>query len=278
MGSVASIINAVFGVLFAPFRALPPIVGLMVISAATGVVMLLIFGRTSNQNAIRAAKARLKAHIAEIWLFRDDLVQMMGAFFRVLAHTGRYFLHSLRPLIFIMLPVLIIMVMLGVRYQYRPLRPGETATVAVVVDNGQWTQGDEIRLNASPGIEVVSQALRIPSRREINWRIRANGMGEGRLTLTTPSGEIHKKIVVSDKDTPLMALAPGRGRAFSEQFLTFPAEPPLPGKSGIRSLEITDWPSRELRLFGFHVNWLVAFFVISLAAGFGVKGLFRVEV
>ena len=278
MWGVAIVINGIFNVLFAPFRAMHPAVGLLVISVITGVVMLLIFGKTSNQGAIRQAKARLKAHIAEIWLFRNDLPQMLLAFLRVLGNTGRYFAHSLRPLIFIMIPVVVIMVMLGVRYQHRPLHPGETATVAAHFEDAQWTRGQEIRLSASPGLEVVTPPLRIPSRQEINWKIRADRAGEHSLTLSTPAGEVAKKIVVTDGAGPLRALAPARGRVLSAQFLTFPIEPPLPKKAGVRSLEITDWPARELRILGLKVNWLVAFFVVSLAAGFAVKGLFGVEV
>ena len=125
MWSFALVINGIFNVIFAPFAGMHPAIGLLVISVVTGIVMLLIFGKTSNQRAIRHAKGKLKAHISEIWLFRDDLPQMLIAFVRVMGNTGRYFLHSLRPLIFIMLPVVIIMVMLGVRYQHRPFRPGD---------------------------------------------------------------------------------------------------------------------------------------------------------
>ena len=278
MWSVAIVIHTIFNVVFAPFRGLPPLIGLLAVSAVTGVVMLLIFGKTSNQNAIRNAKAKLKAHIAEIWLFRDDLPQMLIAFVRVLANTGRYFVQSLRPLIFIMVPVLVIMVMLGVHYQLRPLRPGETVTVSVSVDDAAWARGSAVELRASPGLEVVSQALRMPSRREIDWRVRATVAGEHELTLTTPAGELSKKVLVDQSDRPLVAMAPGRGTAFSEEFLTFPIEPPLPKQAGVHSFKVTDWPTRELHVLGLKVNWLIGFFVISLVAGFAVKGIFGVEV
>ena len=90
MWSFALVINGIFNVIFAPFKGMHPAVGLLVISVATGIVMLLIFGKTSNQRAIRQAKGKLKAHISEIWLFRDDLPQMLIAFFRVLGNTERH--------------------------------------------------------------------------------------------------------------------------------------------------------------------------------------------
>ncbi|MBD3235996.1 MAG: hypothetical protein GF330_04785, partial [Candidatus Eisenbacteria bacterium] len=105
MWIIASILNTIFDVLLFPFRSMHPFFGLLIISVITGIVMLLIFGRTSNQKAISGTKSKLKAHIAEIWLFRDDLLQMLGSILRVLGYTGRYLAHSLRPLIFILVPV-----------------------------------------------------------------------------------------------------------------------------------------------------------------------------
>jgi len=278
MWSLAVIVNAIFGALFAPFRAMHPAIGLIVVSIVTGIVMLFIFGRTSNQGAIHRVKNRLKAHIAEIWLFRDDLPQMLAAIGRVLGRTGGYLAHSLRPLLFIMVPVLVIMVMLGVRYQHRPLMPGETATVAVFVSDDAWTRDDAVHLEATDGIEVVTAPLRIPERGEIDWRIRALRAGDERLTLVTPRGRQEKRILVRDGGGPLTTIAPGRGKAFSAEFLTFPIEPPLPGSAGIRSFKVIDWPVRELHIAGLKVHWLVGFFVVSLVAGFAVKGLFGVEV
>jgi len=278
MWSVVVVLNGLFDALFFPFRGMHPAIGLIVVSIVTGVVMLLIFGRTSNQDAIHRTKNRLKAHIAEIWLFRDDLPQMLAAIARVLARTGGYLAHSLRPLVFIMVPVVIIMVMLGVRYQHRPLAPGETATVAVFVSDPGWTRDDSVRLEASEGLEVLTEPLRIPARGEIDWKIRARKAGEQRLTLVTPAGREEKRVFVADNEGPLTSIAPGRGKVLSAEFLSFPVEPPLPAKAGVRSFRITDWPQRELRILGLEVNWLVGFFVISLAAGFAVKGLFGVEV
>ena len=59
---------------------------------------------------------------------------------------------------------------------------------------------------------------------------------------------------------------------------SFPIERPLPAAAGIRSFEVRGWPRRELRVAGLAVHWLVGFFVVSLVAGFAVKGIFGVEV
>ncbi len=282
MWVIASALNGIFDLLLAPFQGMHPIVGLVVISVLTGVVMLLIFGKTSNQKAIRVAKGRLKAHIAEIWLFRNDLGQMILAILSVLANTGRYFAHSLRPLIFIFVPVLVIMVMLGVRYEHRPFAPGETAVLSVRVDNPAWTSGDQVQLIGSGDVEVLSPALRIPSLGAVEWKIRAARPGTHTVLLRTPGGEASKRILIAPEDRPADKLrakiASSRGRTLSGSFLLFPTEPPLDAAAGIRSIEVRDWPRRNLSIFGLGVHWLIVFFAVSLVAGFAVKGAFGVEV
>jgi hypothetical protein len=174
--------------------------------------------------------------------------------------------------------VLIIMAMLGLRYAHRPLRPDESVVVAVFVDDAAWTRDGSVGLSAGPGLEVASPALRIPGRREVNWRVRAREAGTHLLTVETPRGEVTKRIEVRENPGPLVALAAARGRAFSGAFLEYPAEPPIPGGAGVREIRVVDWPERELRFLGLAVNWLVAFFVLSLVAGFAVKDAFGVEV
>ena len=282
MWGIAAVVSGIFDALLAPFRGMHPAVGLLVISVIAGVVMLLIFGKTSNQKAIRSAKGRLKAHIAEIWLFRNDIGQMLLAIARVLIHTGRYFAHSLRPLLFIFIPVLIIMVMLAVRYEHRPFKVAETAVVSVTVDDPAWTRGDQVQLIAPSGVEVLSPALRMPAIGQIEWQIRATDPGRHEVTVRTPRGEVTKRVLVAAEGQALDKvrdkIAAARGRTFSEAFLLFPAEPPLPSAPGIRAIEVKGWPTRDLSIFGLGIHWLIVFFAVSLIAGFTVKGIFGVEV
>jgi uncharacterized membrane protein (DUF106 family) len=281
MWGMATFFNKIFDGILYPFKAMHPSIGLLVISIIAGLIMVWIFGKASNQKAILLYKNRLKAHIAEIWLFRDNLIQMLLAVLRVLGNTGIYFLNSLRPMVVMLVPILIIMVMLGVRYEHRMMLPGETVIVSSVVDDAAWARGDAVTLTGSDGVEVISPALRIPQKNEIDWKVRAVKPGTHTVTLNTPSGTVTKEVhIAADmaEAKPLHALASARGRMFSSAFLLFPVERPLPGDCGISKLELSGLPTRDLELFGLSVNWLVLFFIVSMIAGFSIKDLIGVEV
>ena len=58
--------------------------------------------------------------------------------------------------------------------------------------------------------------------------------------------------------------------------LAWSREPPLPADSSLQQLAVT-YPVRELRVFGWNVNWLLAFFVLTMVFGFALKKPLGVE-
>ena len=57
----------------------------MLLSLITGLLMVLIFRYTSDQNAIRQAKDRLKAHLLAVRLFQDQLPVVLSSYRKIIA-------------------------------------------------------------------------------------------------------------------------------------------------------------------------------------------------
>jgi len=276
MWPILKAITGAFDAIMMPFSKLHPWVGLGVVSVVTGVVMLLIFGKTSNQKKIAETKDKLKAYVMEMWIFRNDTLVMFSAIGRVLRSNLQYLRHSLRPLVFLMLPVLIIMVQLGIRYADAPLMPGDRAVVSVKLKEGTVPSTAGLVLAAPKGVRVMSPALRIDSKGEVDWEIMAEQPGHHQLVIEAPGGTVSKSLDVGPTRRlgKVGALKP---RANSWNAFLYPSEPPIRSDSVIESISVT-YPHRELKFLGFTVHWLLAFFVISVAAGFALKGVFGIEV
>lgn len=276
MWPILRAITRAFDAILTPFAGLHPWVGLAVVSAVTGVVMLLIFGKTSDQKRISETKDKLKAYVMEMWIFRNDTLVMFSAIGSVLRSNLQYLRHSLRPLVFLFIPVLVIMVQLGIRYADEPLMPGDKAVVSVKLREGTVPSATRLALVAPKGVRVVSPALRIDAKGEVDWEIRAEDPGQYQLALETPGGTVHKSLDVGP-ERKIGKVGAVKARANSWSAFLYPSEPPVPSDSVIESIRVT-YPHRELRFFGLTVNWLVAFFIISVAAGFALKGVFGIEV
>lgn len=270
-----SIVNTIFGLFFLPFKNASPLWGMLVVSFITGIVMLFVFKATSDQLGIRKAKNLVKGHFLAIRLYRDDIALMFDTMKNILLSNLLYMKKSLRPMLFLLAPVAIILVQLGSRYEFRPFKVGETIVVSLRLAHGS----DDVNLNqvelALPsGLTVDMPPVRIDALNEVNWRVKAVQAGEYDLTFKYEGLAVTKRVYVKDA---LLPIAPQIGQDNVAVTLMNPAEPSLPASSFASGISVV-YPRRDSEFFGFHLHWLMAFFVFSLIAAFSFKGFLGVEV
>jgi uncharacterized membrane protein (DUF106 family) len=276
MSPILSGITRAFDVMLAPFAGLNPWVGLLVVSVVTGVVMLLIFGKTSNQKKITETKDKLKAYIMEMWIFRNDTLVMFSAIGNVIRSNLQYLRHSLRPLLFIFVPVLVIMVQLGIRYGNQPFEPGDTTILSVELSDGVRPTDADVELTSSMGLRVLSPPLRIDAEHQVDWKLQALMPGTHEIALRV-GDEVLTKSVAVGPERRVETLADIRPTAGTWSAFLYPSEAPIPRGSVVKAIRV-GYPARELGLFGLNVHWLLAFFVVSVVAGFALKGVFGIDV
>lgn len=268
-----TIICSFFDLVCLPFADLHPLWGLTTLSVLTGIIMLLVFRVTSDQAAIRNVKKRIKAHFLEIRLFKDDLGLMLEAQKNVLKHNLTYMRHSLKPMLFLLVPVVLIMIHLSLWFDSSPLKKGETAIVKLKFREEAPFNAD-VSLRVPEGVLLETPPVRIQAEREICWRIKALEKGTYQLEVMLNPGKVTKALVVSDQ---LARLSAKRVSKNIFQRALYPGEKSLPKNTGIEFIEIK-YPSISYHVFGWNIHWLVIFFVVSIAAGFLLKRLFNVEI
>jgi len=275
MWIVNSIINKLFEVIFLPFRNLSPWVGMILISLLTGFLMLLIYRHTSNQAGIRAVKDKIKAHLLEIRLYKDNMSVSLRAEGNIVLANFRYIGYALKPLLVMIVPILLILIQLNFWFAYKSLEPGETAMLKVTLDPGKNPLDYDATISPSPAFEAETPALRIDEDNTINWRLRVKEKGVHSIQLTLGALTVSKDIAVGQK--PLSRLSPLRVKRNVFEELLYPTEKPLPGGTPVKSIEVT-YPGKSLSLIGWHIHWLVVFFALSIILGFAFKGVFKVEI
>ncbi len=243
------------------------------ISVFTGVAMLFIFKATSDQDGIRRAKNLVKGHFLAIRLYKDEVSLMMNTMKNIILSNLLYMRKSLRPMLFLTLPVGFILVQLGSRYEYRPLRVGEASIVTLRVADRN-IDPMLIELDLPAGLVSEIPAVRALEAGEISWRIRAQAPGDFQLLFKYADQEVSKTLFATDQLRPLAAEVASDN--IGVKFMN-PAEASLPAAS-FASLVSVEYPKRDFEMLGASMHWLVAFFVISLIAAFGLKGFVGVEV
>jgi len=270
-----SIFNAAIGFVFDLFFGATGMLGgevaLWIFSALAGVVFLLIFRATSNQNAIRRTKDRIAAGFLEVRLFKADMGQMMRAQGSIFGSSFRYMAHALVPMLWMVLPVVLMLIQLNLWYGYQPLEAGESALVVARVADPEAIY--DLQLEAGEGLEVETPPLRIATLNEVNWRIRADGPGQRELTLSVGDRPITHSVLV---EGGFAKIEPVRVRGVWSE-LWNPGAPPLPSDGPVEHFEVV-YPEGEVSLLGWRIHWVIVFLILSIVFGFALKGVLGVEI
>ena len=272
---VNSALGAIVGVVLAPFESFPSAVGLSVISLVAAIGMLLVFRATSDQHAITDVKRRIAAGLFEIRLFNDDLRAMFRAQADILRHNVTYVALSLKPMVWLLVPFVLLLAQLQFYYGYDGVAPGQTAIVKVRLSEAAATAAaPSLALTAPAGLRVETPLVWMPSEREGAWRVAAETAGDYQLAIALNGLVVNKELRVSDR---VGRRAPERlERGFINQLL-YPAEAPIESNVPIEGIYVT-YPEREVNLLGWKTHWMIAFFVLSIVFAFALKKRFGVVI
>ncbi len=252
--------------LLAPFRNYPA-TGLVFWSMVTGIVMTFVFGKTSNQRALRHAADNIRAQLFAVKLFKEDLVVTFQCQMTLLRSTGRRLLHSVPPMLVMIVPLLLVLTQLAMRYEFRSLVEGEQTVVAMHIKPDAWKASRDITLDSADGFVVETESLRDEKSFTIYWRVRADG-DESKLLQWTIGGQtISKVLPMSATPSVLQVSNPRRPGLSVWDRLLYPAESSLTADSPIESIDIQLTP-RDTPILGWRVPWWATFFLVSMLVAF----------
>ena len=276
MWAFNSIFGKIFDILFLPFRGLnSPWWGMLAISFLTGLLMLFIFKFTSNQSGIRRTKDLIKAHLLEMRLYNDSMRNQFKAQGSILKANFKYMSHSLKPLLVMFIPIILILIQLNFWFAYDSLEPGEAALFKVTLKEAINPLETEVRLQPAPGLTIETPPLRIEEEGEVDWRISFTEAGVHNLEIAVGSERVTKTVAVAERS--LSRLSPLRLEKGFWRELGYPTERPLEKDSAVSRIEVV-YPTSGLPFLGWNMHWLIAFFILSVLIGFSLKGFFGVEI
>ncbi len=140
-----------------------------------GLLMVVVFRYTSDQKAIHIAKDQLKAHLLAVRLFQDQIPVVLGSYGRIVKGTGRYLKLAFKPLLYVMIPLILLIVQLDRYLGFVPLETGQTFLLKVrTTDPGSL---NEVSLQLPPELTTTAPAVHVPSDNEVVWRVMAEKDG-----------------------------------------------------------------------------------------------------
>ena len=275
MESFNSLITTLFSLLLTPLAGLKALWGLLAISIVAGIILVYIYGKISNQAALRRVKKCITAGIYESVLFRHDLPTSLRAQGGMLLGGVRYFGLAVPPLIVLLIPSLVILAQLNLRYGARALQPGEHAVITVNLANEDALFSTE--LSAQDATVQVTPPLRDLDAQSISWRVdasKAQATSPATLALAVNGVQVNEPLFTGQQP----AVLPTAQHTSPWWQLLYPgASLPQELRSQVRSITVT-YPEQELSVAGITVHWLLLFVVVSIVAGLVASKAIGIEV
>lgn len=284
MNALNAILTSLTAALMAPFRSLPAWVALVLWSAAAGVLMTWAFRYTSSQRALRRAVDQIRANLLGMKLFKDDLGVTLRCFGGLLSGVGRRLLLSLPPMVVMIIPFVLILAHLSVWYEFRPLRPGESAVVEMRLSAAAWPGHGSVAIDTPDGIALETRAslgtrgLPDPAERTLTWRIRAEKPGAFLLKWNVAGVACDKRVQVAPRAAGLAPVSPIRPGASIASQVLYPSEAAFGDSSPVESIRVSyPLPQRATPIFGWHIPWWATFLVVSILAALAAKPMLKVQ-
>jgi hypothetical protein len=254
------------------FRANLPLVLVVLVSSMIGLLMVVVFGYTSDQKAIHIAKDQLKAHLLAVRLFQDQIPVVLASYGRIVKGTGRYLKLAFKPLLYVIIPLVLLIVQLDRYLGFVPLETGQTFLLKVrTTDPGSL---NEVSLQLPPELTTTAPAVHVPSDNEVFWRVMAEKDGNYDVHITAAGQVFSKQAVVTQG---VVRVSPIRLRGRFWERMVVSGEPPLPDNGPIESIAVS-YPARSIHFAWLDWNWIWLFFVLSLVAGFFFKSVLGIEI
>lgn len=237
--------------------------GLVVISALTGLGMVYVFRRWSDQQAMHGVTNRILAHLMEFRLFVDEPALVMRAQRDLFVENWRLLKLLARPSLILIFPSFILLAQMDACYGRAPLKIGDAAVLTVQLKNPGEAAKSRLVLKTPSAIRMETPGVRIITANQISWRIRAIAPLSGKLQIIGPAHPITKSIAAG----PGVHYLSEHRVSSLLAFLLHPNESLLLDSS-IASIEVL-YPSATI----LHFHWLVWFLIVSSGTAILISGL-----
>jgi hypothetical protein len=234
--------------------------GLIPISVLAGMGMLVVFRYASDPAAVRRAKGIAQAHLLEFRLFMDDPLLILRAQRDLLRANLRFMKLMLRPFLWMLIPMGLLLACLEAVYGHVPLAVGEAAVVTAEVKN----LSGAFELKSPAEIAVETPPVYVPAENQVSWRIRPLRSATSELQIAYGSRLFAKRISAG---SGFHFLSERRGSFLN--LLLYPTEPPL-SDNKMEWIEVR-YPDATI----LHLHWLVWFFVISGVTALALRRRFH---
>lgn len=273
-------INALFNGVDMAFGWAGPFAVVTLVSAVVGALFIMAFPHVSSQQGIVAVKDKIKVNLLGIRLFQDNLKNVLKSIAGMFTWNFVYLGLNILPMIVLAAPFMVVWFQLNALYAYEPLKAGQEQMVVIELADG--VNPASVQVEIPEGVALKQKVnLPIADDNRILLRLTPEADGSLPLVMTYNGVEVIKTLEVGTNPRRLARLRTSeplaRFAAAEDPIVKF-ADPPLPSDSFLTAVTVDYGPKPLWFMDGGEISIMIWFVVVSMAVGFGLKGVFGVVI
>ncbi len=229
---------------------LPPAVGILLISVFVSAVTTIVYKYTTNQNALKEIKERIKAMQAEVRSSKDParIAELQKEMMKM---SMRQLSSSTKSTLITIIPLFLLFGWMQAHMAYSPVIPGEefTTTAYIAKTAGQAN----ITLTADEGMDVLNGETQQAKGNAAVWRLKSEKEGTYHLEYKFGDELYARTVVVTNElryENPVLTKSNGIRKNSDLLKISVDLKP-------LR-------PFNELSVFGWKPGWLATYIILSL--------------
>lgn len=274
MRLILSIIGSIIDIAILPFKSFNPLFGFSFIAILSGLLAVVIFKYISNQNELKRIMSQIKLYFLEIFIYRDNLSQILFSQKKILKNNFAYLKYALIAALPIMCAVLLILSQVNLIYSIQPINTDEIFTIGVKLEPNTNQNPDDIKLSLPDDLELITEfGFFLKETNEIEWQLKAKNPGLYTIVIKMGEGVKYNKQIIIGASQKKYSPHLGKNGFFETIFN--PIEPLIPKESTIQAIDIKYKPLYFKIIFNMH--WLIAFLIIAIGSGLIFRKILKVS-
>lgn len=233
--------------IFEPLLKMSPVGGLAIITFIISLIINIAYKYLTDQKLMKQLKEDIKNHQQEMKQHKDHPHKVLELQKAAMEKNMQYMVHTLKPTLITLLPLLIIFGWLNANVAYEPIRPGENFTISIDFDKAATGNAQVIAIT---DIDMLDEGTK-PIMDTVSWKFRGN-LGEHLIEWKINDKSYTTTVLISDKQE----YAPVVKRI---------------SDNTVKQIRIENSKKIFLNLFGWKLGWLGTYIIFSVIFSMGLR-------
>ena len=249
-------LDPVFNPVLLPLINMNPFWGIVILSFAISLLIVIIYKLVTNQEEMKKLKDEQKEYQKRLKGLKSNPEEMMKVQKEAMKKNMAYMKHSFKPTLITFIPIILIFGWMNAHLVYEPIYPGETFSVTAMFEESLT---GEAELVGDEDIELISEVKQEIKENQATWNLKSS-TGEHFLTVKVGNDEQTKKVLITKE-------------------LKYEEAISLYQHSDIEKIQVNYnklKPAGNFSLFGWKPGWLGWYIIFSIVFSMGLRKALKI--